>query len=66
MRDFRNMLSWRNYLRAIKRGTDKDLINNFSSTANYINTLESQIVELSMKVDALEKELKNGGFISRK
>lgn len=65
MKDFRNILSWRNYLRALRRGDDKNTINNFISTSNYINTLEAQIVELSMKVEALEKELKNGGYIGK-
>lgn len=60
VKDFRNLLQWRNYVRSLRReGDAKQIITNFEATSDYIAKLEGQIVELSIKVDQLEKELKN-------
>lgn len=60
MKDFRNLLSWRNYLRGLHKGEDKQIINNFVYTSNYIHTLEGQIVELSIEIDQLKKAVDDG------
>ena len=60
MKDFRNLLSWRNYLRGLQKGEDKKIINNFVYTSNYIHTLEGQIVELSIEIDQLKKAVDDG------
>lgn len=61
MKDFRNLLSWRNYLRKLNRVDDeKQIINNFRYTANYIYELEGQIVELKIQLDKLQKEVDDG------
>ena len=60
MKDFRNVLSWRNYGRAIHRGDDKELIKYKTDTFNYISQLEAQIVDLSIRLDKLEKAVDDG------
>lgn len=60
MKDFRNLLPWRNYLRGLRKGEDKQIINNFVYTSNYIHTLEGQIVELSIEIDQLKKAVDDG------
>ena len=57
MKDFRNRSSWRNYGKAIHRGDDKQLINYKVDTFNYISQLEAQIMQLSERVQTLEKEI---------
>ena len=60
IKDFRNVLPWRNYLRGIRRGDDKEQINKFEKTAAYINSLEAQIIELRDELKALRKEVDDG------
>ena len=57
MKDFRNRSSWRNYGKSIHRGDDKQLIKYKVDTFDYISLLEAQIMQLSERVQTLEKEI---------
>lgn len=60
MKDFRNYMPWRNYGTHCRRGDDKQLINWKVETRDYIAKLEGQIVELSIELDKLKKEVDDG------
>lgn len=57
MKDFRQYLTWTNFVRSLKRGADKDRITKDIGLANYIALLEGHIQELEQRIAKMEHTL---------